>query len=176
MPAGYGTADARLAPSESRPAEAPTVTVELLREHLELLRRREPVKQLPPGVLLGSLCLQKQLAQPRHVEHLVRLVQHLLHLLHSALRRLGLLLNLLQRELHEARHLPHDLQLLPELPRILEHRPFTSGSSAIGLFCRASFSCSGLDVIDFITRSMPSIASWRSAWSTSMWCASPARP
>ena len=24
-------------------------------------------------VLLGSLCLQKQLAQPRHVDHLVRL-------------------------------------------------------------------------------------------------------
>merc|ERR1719421_1100179 len=93
-----------------------------LREHLELLRRREPVKQLPPGVLLGSLRLQKQLAQPRHVDHLVRLVQHLLHLLHSALRRLGVLLNLLQRELHEARHLPHDLQLLLELPRILEHR------------------------------------------------------
>merc|ERR1719326_876970 len=57
-----------------------------------------------------------------HVDHLVRLVQHLLHLLHSAMRRLGLLLNLLQRELHEARHLPHDLQLLLELPRILKHR------------------------------------------------------
>merc|ERR1719321_1911214 len=92
------------------------------REHLKLLRRREPVKQLPPALLLGRLCLQEQLAQPRQVDHLVRLVEHLLHLLHSALRRLRLLLNLLQRELHEGRQLPHGLQLLLELRRVLKHR------------------------------------------------------
>merc|ERR1719327_926910 len=92
------------------------------REHLKLLRRREPVKQLPPALLLGSLCLQEQLAQPRQVDHLVRLVQHLLHLLHSAMRRLRLLLNLLQGELHEGRQLPHGLQLLLELRRVLKHR------------------------------------------------------
>ena len=95
------------------------------------------------SVLLSSLCVQKKLAQPRHVDHLVglgvlnhsfralshrqkdraeharghamytfttwlvargvvsgprpHLVQHLLHLVHSALRRLGLLLNLAKR-------------------------------------------------------------------------------